>query len=293
MNLKEKHAIAAMVAMLIICLALTAYSENAAWDCPECGKIGNVGNYCGKCAHPAPWLEAASSDASESITIGDIIRFGHYEQDGDLSNGPETIEWIVLDYNEQEQKALLLSKYGLDSKLYNKKVSRITWENCELRTWLNKEFYNAAFALEEQNAILMTTVDNSHGQGYSQWLNPGGTTDGGNNTQDKVFLLSYAEAKRYLGVKDDEKNDYDSALLSMFAPVTLTAYARQHGATAYERTTATGKEATGWWWLRSPGFYQHNAFVVLDNGKLEYYIVYNDGGCVRPAIWVNLKSNAF
>lgn len=40
----------------------------------------------------------------------------------------------------------------------------------------------------------MTTVDNSKAQGYS-----GYSTDGGNNTEDKVFLLSYAEANKYFG----------------------------------------------------------------------------------------------
>ena len=30
--------------------------DKAGWTCPECGKKGNTGNYCGKCAHPAPWI---------------------------------------------------------------------------------------------------------------------------------------------------------------------------------------------------------------------------------------------
>ena len=43
------------------------------------------------------------------ISVGDIITFGHYEQDNNLDNGAEPIEWIVLDV--QDGKALLLSKY--------------------------------------------------------------------------------------------------------------------------------------------------------------------------------------
>ena len=50
-------------------------------------------------------------------TVGNIVAFGRYEQDNDLTNGPEPIEWIVLDVVDGEKtKALLLSKYGLDAK---------------------------------------------------------------------------------------------------------------------------------------------------------------------------------
>lgn len=45
------------------------------------------------------------------------VTFGRYEQDNNLGNGPEPIEWIVLDSNNGE--VLLLSKYGLDVKKYN------------------------------------------------------------------------------------------------------------------------------------------------------------------------------
>lgn len=44
-------------------------------------------------------------------TIGSIVAFGRYEQDGNEENGPEEIEWVVLDV--QDGKVLLLSKYGL------------------------------------------------------------------------------------------------------------------------------------------------------------------------------------
>ena len=50
-------------------------------------------------------------------TIGSIVAFGRYEQDGNEENGPEEIEWVVLDV--QDGKVLLLSKYGLEVKPYN------------------------------------------------------------------------------------------------------------------------------------------------------------------------------
>ena len=38
-------------------------------------------------------------------TIGGIVTFGRYEHDGNEENGPEEIEWIVLDV--QDGKVLL------------------------------------------------------------------------------------------------------------------------------------------------------------------------------------------
>ena len=91
--------------------------------------------------------------SAEEVKRDDVIVFGRYEQDNDLGNGPEPIEWIVLD--TQDGKALLLSKYGLDAVPYNDdNNSAGTWETCTLRTWLNDTFLNAAFTQEEVEASL-------------------------------------------------------------------------------------------------------------------------------------------
>ncbi len=64
-----------------------------------------------------------------------------------------------------------------------------TWETSTLRTWLNKTFLIKAFNSLERNIILTTNVDNSKSQGYNE--------NSDNDTQDKVFLLSLAEIKKY------------------------------------------------------------------------------------------------
>ena len=62
-------------------------------------------------------------------STGTYVLFGHYEQDGDTSNGPEPIEWIVLD--ESDGKMLLLSRFILDHKRYNEEpADELTWETC-------------------------------------------------------------------------------------------------------------------------------------------------------------------
>ena len=77
-----------------------------------------------------------------NVEVGDTIEFGEYEQDN--KSDKEPIEWNVLDI--QDNKALIISKYGLDAKKYNEEYQSVTWENCTLRKWLNEDFYNEAFS---------------------------------------------------------------------------------------------------------------------------------------------------
>ncbi len=218
---------------------------------------------------------AAARDAKYSF--GNYVTFGHYPQtSGGSDNTP--IEWLVL--ARDGNKVLLLSRYGLDAKPYNTEYADITWEKCTLRTWLNGTFMNKAFTSQEQAGILLTSVDNSKNQGYSGW-----STRGGNNTQDRIFLLSYAEANKYLGVTDDNSN--------MKSRVEPTAYAIKQGAYTTSRKKTASGVAAGWWWLRSPGTNQYRAARVFADGSISYDSIYRDIGCVRPALWINLESGFF
>lgn len=212
------------------------------------------------------------------------VAFGRYEQDADLGNGPEPIEWLVLDYDAKNNRALLLSRYGLDTKPYNTEYTNITWEQCTLRRWLNNDFMNKAFSSVEQSAILTTAVDNSESQGYSRW-----STNGGNNTQDKIFLLSYAEGNKYLGVTYNRNN--------IKSRVALTAYANRQELNSGYKTNNGYKtkdgQAAGRWWLRSPGEDKYGAAHVYYRGSLGSQDVINRGISVRPALWVDLNSGIF
>ncbi len=225
-------------------------------------------------------LKAAAAAALEAkFTVGNYVEFGTYPQ---TRSGTDStpIEWLVL--ARDGNKALLISRYGLDEQPYNTKWTEVTWKGCTLRTWLNGTFMNKAFTANEQTGILMTNVDNSSSQGYSGW-----STSGGNNTQDKIFLLSYAEANQYLDVTYDDSNNMKSRV----AP---TAYAKKQGAdTSDYYKTADGDES-GWWWLRSPGKKLSAAARVYYDGSLSnnYYVNYGSA-CVRPALWVDLESGIF
>ena len=212
------------------------------------------------------------------FTVGNYVTFGEYPQTT-AGEDMTPIEWLVLARNGN--KALLISRYGLDAQPYNTDYTSVTWETCTLRTWLNGTFYNKAFSSAEQAAILTTNVDNSKNQCYSGW-----STSSGNNTQDKVFLLSYAEANKYFGVTYDNSSNTKSRV----AP---TAYAIAQGAWTRYSNKTTDSTYAGWWWLRSPGTYQDYAAIVYFVGSLDFNYVDSDSGSVRPALWVNLESKIF
>ncbi len=210
------------------------------------------------------------------VRVGDIVKFGKYPQTKDGTD--ETpIEWLVLDYDMVNEKALVLSRYGLDAQPYHKTYKDITWETCSLRAWLNKDFLNKAFTKEERSAILKTDVDNSAEQGDSEWK-----TSGAKNIQDQIFLLSFSEANNYLGVTRQNNASIR---------VAPTAYAKARGAYSDSNYKTEEGATAGWWWLRSPGFYQDLAALVNYFGSLDASRVYRGSVCVRPAFWLNLESD--
>ena len=105
--------------------------------------------------------------------------------------------------------------------------------------------------------------------------NPEYKTHGGNPTQDRVFLLSIAEAETLF--RDDASRVGKN-----------TAYAKAQGAYNYP--------GAGRWWLRSPGDNSHYAACVNADGSVDR-IGDNVHGrpdhAVRPAFWLNLKSDIF
>lgn len=207
-------------------------------------------------------IEAAAA-RDVAFQPGKIVQFGRYPQTTE-GNDDTVVEWQVLD--RDGRNALLISRYGLDVQPYAWPSAQITWEQCTLRIWLNDTFANRAFSQEEQQAILMTTVVNGSDEGY--WK-----TDGGNDTQDKIFLLSYRQAEQYFDVTINN----DENIKSRMQP---TDYALAHGA---------GKLG---WWLRSQGPEQGTAARVYSVGALDYDFTGFEE-CVRPALWVNIDSGVF
>ena len=190
-----------------------------------------------------------------------LMEFGTYPFEKDGTRRP--IRWSVL--KRKGNKALLLSAYGLDAIPYNEEWKGVTWETCTLRKWLNEEFLDNAFSAEEQQQIITTIVKNPD--------NPNYNTPGGNDTEDKVFLLSISEVKKYLPTAFERR-------------LKPTPYAVKNGVYNWY-------EGNCWWWLRSPGSTpNHAANVDYDGGIYGRgdFVSYG-GDAVCPALWVDLKSD--
>lgn len=199
-------------------------------------------------------------DKKPEYKMGEVIKFGNYPQDKDGTEKP--IKWIVMK-NEGNQ-VLLLSKYVLDTKPYNKELEKVTWETSDIRQWLNNEFYTTAFNKAEKVKIQTSLIKNEDNSEHG--------TSGGNDTEDKVFLLSEKEAEKLFS-NDDERI------------AKATGYAEKSG-------VCVNKEKSAMWWLRSPGSDSDCAAGVRSYGWVsrDGNIVYDNSGGVRPALHLNLQS---
>ena len=136
-----------------------------------------------------------------------------------------------------------------------------------MRAWLNGEFYKNAFSAAERSLIQRVTRKNPDNQTYG--------TRGGNDTEDRIFLLSIDEANTYFS-SDNARH------------CKATAYAKAKGAWVSNVTTSTGF-GYSWWWLRSPGSDNSLAAVVYARGDVdpEGDSVNTDTRVTRPAFWLN------
>ncbi len=215
-------------------------------------------------------LTAQNTEAQNAqLNVGDVICFGAYEQDNDINNGKEPIEWLVLDVKE-DGRALLLSRFLLDAMPYDEK-GRLAiydnsyvlpaWRDCSLRAWLNGEFFDAAFNETEKADIVLTYIKDDNNPDEEGVL-------------DSVFLLSKTEAETYLKAE---------TLISCFP----TAYALARGAfTENSPYLPPFGRGAGYWYLRTP-YNRRLVYSGWASGKIKERAPGNRDDCVRPAIWIS------
>ena len=211
----------------------------------------------------------AESENAYQPLPGTIIQLGQYEQDSKADNGQEAIEWIVLDVKDGQ--ALLLSKQALDCLAFNDAKQNDSWENSSIRSWLNHTFFQNAFSAYEQQAILLTPISNAAEECNPEWNQVEAPA-----TEDRIFLLSYAEVQKYFPEQNARK-------------LTGTNFARERGARFLGFTTIGIGETD--WWLRSPGKVPNDAAFIDINGIVG---TKNTGTkvAIRPALWLDLSVNS-
>ena len=180
---------------------------------------------------------------------GDVITFGTYEQDNNLDNGAEAIEWLVL--NRDGNKALVISKYCLEQMPFNNTLAPVTWENCTIRKWLNNDFFNTAFSADEKTSVLVSNISYPDDVDHEE---PTRTT------KDRIFLLSENEALLYF--------DSDSERAT--------------------QTTEYVGALHCYWILRTNGSVSNVAHVDT-SGYVGYYENVDREWYIRPAMWIEIN----
>jgi hypothetical protein len=174
------------------------------------------------------------------------------------------IDWLVLE--EKDGKVLLLSEFVLfDDQPYNAEFTTTTWEHSSIRSYLNNEFFND-FNPRDRERIAKTIVINDDRMasffsgdeaypGVHSWLVPAG-----NDTEDRVFLLSLDEVRKYFSTHSDRE----------------------------VKRSANDENNPGWswaWWLRTPGYDNFNAVCIMLSASVNSEPVSKFWG-VRPAMWI-------
>lgn len=216
----------------------------------------------------------------QSVSVGDTVKFGRYKQNWiDTHYVIEPIEWRVLDV--QDGKALLISSKVLDHHVYHPKQVAITWEYCQLRSWLNNDFLNIAFTQEEQHAIVLSWVPAQDNPLHPEKKPVIGS---GNDTYDYVFILNVVEALKYFPGRYDR--------IAMATPYAV--YIGGVSTDKYDINMETNKKiyrvSNSNWLLRQP--HTHNTdtpcvdwFGDMSNGVN----VSAERSGLRPCIWVDLS----
>ena len=190
------------------------------------------------------------------------IKDGSYQDDnGYLTNtiywfSYDPIEWDIL--KEENDKSLIISNLILDSQEYYSSYSIETFDHnggygyannyelSKIRKFLNDNFYNTAFNELQKEIIEITTVDNSAKSTVSD-----SNIYACNDTNDKMFLLSYKEAITYY-LSDSKRETQGSD------------YAKSQG------LYVNSSDMNSYWWLRSPCNYNGDrANGVLKDGRVD------------------------
>lgn len=201
----------------------------------------------------------------EDLKTGSWISFGGFE-------------WRLLAL--QDKRALLITESIIEQRPYHDAYVDITWAECSLRKYLSGVFWER-FSEADQSRIVPVLNKNPDNQWYG--------TKGGENTQDKIFLLDLEEVCTYFGDSRDK----------LINPKKNQRYwFERKDENNGNRMARRQGEGWSWWWLRSPGRVNVKAVYIHGDGNIgiqgNNILKGNigDGRCiggVRPALWIKLE----
>ena len=234
------------------------------------------------------------NDLVKDAKVGDSIYLGHYRH-LITSEEKQPIEWLVL-ATDDNKGVLLLSKWVLEARTYHVHYY-ITWKDSRMRAWLNgldtsnitngadysqDNFLMAAFSDKELTCIQTVTNDNPDNPKYG--------TEGGEDTEDRVFLLSIDEAGYEGGgyLADDEARQAYATDYAAHATSAIT-YTSYYENVQYDDQTYVFYRTL--WWLRTQGGVRQGAIcatTIGGGGSIDLWGQHLSqyGVGVRPAMWI-------
>jgi len=198
-----------------------------------------------------------------SVSPGDSVFFGRYEQDNCMDNGPEAIKWNVL--TVEGENALLIAENALDAQVFSRKIGAV-WADSELRAWLNSDFLSLAFTEAEKKDIMRSTTTADQADFFVSTLES-------SLADDTVFIPGVRDIEVYIPQQEDR----------MRMP-TAYALSRMENRDFYAEDTGTCV-----YWTRSPGNSKFLTSVISGGGE-PMIAKPKEKAFVCPMIRVDLKS---
>lgn len=168
---------------------------------------------------------------AEDLQVGTRFRFGS-----------EKKPWVVLKLLEDRVLVIAEDCVSYTEWRANSR-SDFTWERSMVRYLLNENYYHKNFTDEERKCILLTHHRNPS--------NKNGSIDGGNDTDDYLFVPSTEEVKELI-------------------PDTRF------------------REREMFWWTRTPGSERYYYSFVGTNGRISTNGIVEWARGVRPCMWLRL-----
>jgi len=221
-------------------------------------------------------VSESRTDENNEITF-DCVWFGRYPQTDKTGRIYDPIKWRVLSISGDDM--FLMTDNTLDCKVMNQQAEDkeeyeldLRWENCDMRTWLNSDFYKKAFNKLEQNSIIETKVKTKLSTNSALYSSKKKAI----TTKDKVYLLSLDEA-------ENKKYGIFTAAKPLFKN---TSYVKNKKA----ETTNYGN---GTWWLRSSGYVTNEFDTVNGYGNSGAEVCIEKGITICPVIHIKKSSVAW
>lgn len=203
------------------------------------------------------------------MNIGDVISFDKYQ-------------WRIIEIKDSAM--LLITEHIVNQRPYHNLPEGVTWANSEIRAYLNGEFLEQ-FNSKSLSRMLKKTNKNNDNPWYG--------SEGGEDTNDIIFLLSLDEAVRYY-FGDSSKN--------LDNPSSKQRYWFQRKDENNSKRQARYFDDSWWWWLRTPGRDNKRAVYIHGDGNIGiqgnrnfnygsttiHRATNDNSGGIRPAVWVKI-----